>query len=238
MAFELVQILYWLALATWFGGALFVAVASRVIFKTVQEANPILPHVLSVNLEGQHGTLLAGTIVGNILTVFTRIELACCGALFLTIVAQTFFVDLHDPAVFAPLALRGCFLLAAAALVVYDWQYVWPRLWKYRQEFLDHADEPDVANPAKDQFDRYQRESAKLLEAVLFLLLGMVLFSGASTLSAVHYSRPEQLPEKAALLENQKGILATDGTFGASRLRRSASTKTIRRRDSLDDNPF
>ena len=58
--FQLVQIVYWLALATWFGGVLFVAIAAPAVFRTVRENNPVLPHVLSVNLEGQHGTLLAG----------------------------------------------------------------------------------------------------------------------------------------------------------------------------------
>jgi len=193
MAFQLVQILYWLALATWFGGALFVAVASRIVFKTVQESNPILPHVLSVNLEGQHGTLLAGTIVGNILATFIRIELVCCVILIVSLAGQAFFIDLHDPAVMVPLLLRAALLIAAGLVVFYDWRFVWPRMWRYRQEFLDHADEPELANPAKDQFDRYQKESVTLLEILLFLLLGMVLFSGgASVIPASHPVVPQQ----------------------------------------------
>src|SRR3954454_21167129 len=60
--YQIVQIVYWLALATWFGGVLFVAISAPVILRTVRENNPILPHVLSVNLEGQHATLLAGSI--------------------------------------------------------------------------------------------------------------------------------------------------------------------------------
>jgi hypothetical protein len=72
MGLHLVQILYWLALSTWFGGVLFVALSAPVIFRTVREQNPLLPTVLSVNLEGQHGTLLAGSIVGNLLTMLLR----------------------------------------------------------------------------------------------------------------------------------------------------------------------
>ena len=52
---------------------------------------------------------------------------------------------------------------------------------RHRQEFIDHADEPEVANPAKDEFDRGQRRSVTLLMAVLFLLLGIILFSGNIT---------------------------------------------------------
>jgi hypothetical protein len=190
MAFQLVQIFYWLALATWFGGALFIAIASRVIFKTVEESNPILPQVLSVNLEGQHGTLLAGTIMGNILTSFIRIELGCCGVLAITLIGQAFLLDPHDQAVLLPLLLKALLLIAAGAVVVYDWRIVWPRMWAFRQQFLDHADEPETANPAKDQFDLYQKQSVMLLEILLFLLLGMVLFSGGSASVPTHSITP------------------------------------------------
>jgi hypothetical protein len=205
MAFQIVQILYWLALATWFGGALFVAITSRIIFKTVQEHNPILPHVLSVNLEGQHGTLLAGTIVGNILATFIRIELGCAAALLLALAGQALLIDLHDPAMLVPLVLRGSLLLAAGIVVLYDWKAVWPRMWKYRQEFLDHADEPERANPAKDSFDRYQKESVTLLEVLLFFLLGMVLFSGGSTLR----------PATAPIAPMQHQPTAAEAGYGA-----------------------
>ena len=49
-----------------------------------------------------------------------------------------------------------------AALVVYDTWFVWPRIQTFRQEYIDHADEPDVANPAKEQFDRYHQESVHI----------------------------------------------------------------------------
>jgi hypothetical protein len=83
-------------------------------------------------------------------------------------------------------------LIAAAVVVLCDWRLVWPRLWRYRQEFIDHADEPEKANPAKDKFDHYQRQSVKLLELLLFLLLGMVLFSvAASPTPVAHPVTPE-----------------------------------------------
>jgi len=75
--------------------------------------------------------------------------------------------------------LRSALLLMAAAVTIYDWRIVWPKIWKYRQEFIDHADDPDIANPAKEKFDYYQRESQMLLSILLLLLLGMVIFSGA-----------------------------------------------------------
>ena len=176
LVFQFVQIAYWLALATWFGAVLFATLAPPVILRTVRDTNPILPGVLSVNLEGQHGTLLAGTITSNLMSIVMRIELACAGVLLLSVLVQWFFVDLGGYNVLQPI-LRTALAAAAGALLVFDWRVVWPKVLRYRQEYLDHADEPDVANPALDQFDRYQNESLVILRIMLALLLGLILFS-------------------------------------------------------------
>ena len=176
MLFQFVQIAYWLALATWFGAVLFVALAPPVILRTMHDTKPVLPNVLSVNLEGQHGTLLAGTIVGNLLGPLMRLQLVCAGVLFIALAAQWFLIDLSGSMVVPPI-LRSALYIAAVVLLLYDWRVVWPKTWKYRQEYIDHADDPDVANPALDQFDRYQAESLRTLMIITCLLLGMILFS-------------------------------------------------------------
>jgi hypothetical protein len=173
---EVVQIAYWLALATWFGAVLFLTLAPPIILRTVRETNPVLPGVLSVNLEGQHGTLLAGSITSNLMAVVMRVELACAGVLLLAVLAQWFLVDLRGANV-VPQILRTALAVAAGAFLLFDWRVVWPKVLRYRQQYLDHADEPDVANPALDQFDRYQGESLTILRIVLALLLGLILFS-------------------------------------------------------------
>ncbi len=174
--FQFIQILYWLGLSTWFGGVLFVAVAAPIVFRTIREMNPMLPTVLSVNLENQHGTLLAGSIVGNLLNVLIPIQLGCAGLMFIAILGQWFFIDHTGTNVISPV-MRSAMFLAAVALVVFDWRVVWPRLSKFRNEYIDNADDPEIANPAKDQFDRYHNESVSVLRNVLFLLLGIILFS-------------------------------------------------------------
>jgi hypothetical protein len=174
---QLVQIVYWLALATWFGGVLFVALAAPVIFRTVRENNPLLPHVLSVNLEGQHSTLLAGSIVGNLLRMLARVQIGCAAAVLATLIAQWFLIDLGRGAQFLSAIMRSALFVAAVVLALYSWRVVEARLWRYRQTYLDNADDPDVANPAKEQFDRYHRESVMVLQFILFALLGMVFFS-------------------------------------------------------------
>ncbi|MGH7179022.1 MAG: hypothetical protein ACREJC_16715, partial [Tepidisphaeraceae bacterium] len=174
--FQLIQTLYWLALSTWFGGVLFIAIAAPIVFRTMREFNPTIPTILSVNLENQHGTLLAGSIVANLLGVLLWLELACAGALGLTILGQWFFVDRSGASLVSAI-LRTAMYAAAVGMLVYDRWFVWPKVWKFRQEYIDNADNPDVANPAKDQFDRYHAESVSVLRNVLFLLLGIILFS-------------------------------------------------------------
>ena len=177
MGLQIVQILYWLALSTWFGGVLFVAVAAPIIFRTVREANPVLPDVLSVNLEGQHGSLLAGSIVGNLLAMLYRVQIACAAVLLIMLILQWFLIPQTSANLFGGI-VRSALFLAAAALAAYDRFVLWPRIWSNRQTYIDNADNPDVANPAKELFDRYHRESVTILSVILFLLLGIILFSG------------------------------------------------------------
>lgn len=175
LGFQIVQTLYWLALSTWFGGALFVAMAAPIVFRTVREADPLLPTVLSVNLDGQHGTLLAGSIVANLLESLLRIELLCAGALLIAISAQWFLIDLGSGWMAA--VIRSMLYLAAVGIVLYNWRVLGPRVARHRDEFIEHADDPEIANPAKDRFDRAHRDSVTLLAVELALLLGMVLLS-------------------------------------------------------------
>jgi hypothetical protein len=174
--FQFVQILYWLSLSTWFGGVLFVLLAPPIILRTVRESNPLLPLVLSVNLDGQHGTLLAGSIVSNLLGPVIKAELTCAAAMLVAIIGQWFLVDVSGAALFPPI-LRSAMFVAAVVFVIYNWRSVWPKVLRYRQEYLDNADDPDKANPALDLFDRYQNESLMIVRNVLFLLLGIILFS-------------------------------------------------------------
>ncbi len=180
MAFQLVQLGYWLALSTWFGCVLFIALAAPVIFKTVRESNPILTDVLSVNLEGQHSTLLAGSIVVNLTHRLLAVELICAGMLLLTLIIQPFVIDVTSGNVGTAI-VRSVLFIAATAVVYFDWQLVWPKIQASRNEYIEHADEPEIANPAKDRFDQGQRLSLTLLSVVVALLLGMILFSSTIT---------------------------------------------------------
>jgi hypothetical protein len=189
MAFALVQIIYWLGLSTWFGGLLFIALAAPVIFRTVREADPTLPTVLSVNLERQHSSLLAATIVGRLISILIKIELACAAIVLLGLIGQWFIMDRGGTNWVAPL-LRSAMYLLAVGIVIYDWLVIWPAVQRYRDEYIEHADEPEIANPAKEHFDRLHRDSVLLLSIRLAALLGMILFSSTiAPASGIRFER-------------------------------------------------
>lgn len=208
MAFSLLQIIFWIALATWFGGVLFILIAVPIIFRTVKENNPILPMVLSVNLEGQHGSLLAGTIVANLISHLKRIELICAAGLLVGLIGQWTLSDIGGDNWILPL-LRSAMYVAAVGIVLFDWRVVWPKLTLFRDQYIAHADEPDVANPANDEFNRYQRESELLLNFRLALLLALILFSSNIR------PRPIEITPQGARTQLQPGSKTENGEWKA-----------------------
>jgi hypothetical protein len=188
MLFLLVQTVYWLALSTWFGGAMFIGVAWQVINRTVRQYNPVLPHVLSVNLEGQHSTLLGGAIVGNLISMLTTIGVICAGVLAVTIGSQWCLIDLSDTWNKISAFARSGLFLAATGIVIYNWRVLWPKVIEMRQTFIENADDPEKANPASERLDRLQRDSEVLLMLLVFLLLGMILLSGGMSRPVYFYS--------------------------------------------------
>ena len=176
MPLHFVQIVFWLALSTWFGGVLFIALSAPAVIRTMREHNPILPTVLSVNLENQHGMLLANSTISGLMDRLIRVELVCAALLLLALAAQ--WGILHDATnQLVPLIVRSALYVAAVVLLFFNWRVLWPRVNRYRENYIAHADEPDVANAARDDFERHHRETVTLLSLELAVLLGMVLFS-------------------------------------------------------------
>jgi hypothetical protein len=176
--FQIVQLVYWLALSTWFGSVLFIMLAAPIILRTVRENNPILTHVLSVNLDGQHSTLLAGNIVFNLIQRLLQVEIICAALLLIALALQPFVLHLNQSNQIAAGA-RSVLFIAAAAVMLYDWQVVWPKIRSNREQYIEHADEPEIANPALDRYDSQQRRSLTLVMINACLLGGIILFSSS-----------------------------------------------------------
>jgi hypothetical protein len=178
--FQLIQTLYWLALATWFGGVLFIGIFAPIIFRTVRESNPTLPTVLSVNLENEHGSLLAGSIVASILRILSTIQLVCAAVVLATLICQWILMDRTRENI-THASIRSVLFVIAVALVCYDRWFVWPKAWRYREEYIENADDPEIANAAKEQFDRYHHESVRVLSIIIAALSLMIAFSTVIT---------------------------------------------------------
>lgn len=178
MLFQLIDALYWLSLATWFACVLCCAVVPPIVLRVIREADPTLPRVLSVNLDKQHSTLLAGDVVGAILSTLFRLQALCCLAFLPLLIVKWFTIDLSGQRVAMPVLLSALYILAAA-FMLYGWRIVWPKVMTHRQTYLDNADNPDIANAELDQFDRYSAELFSIVRNLLFALIGMLIFSAA-----------------------------------------------------------
>lgn len=179
-AFQLVQSIYWLALTTWFGGLVFIAIAWPVIVTVVKEEDPTLPRVLSVNVDHDHAGLLAGTIIGAIIRHIGFIQLCCAGVVLLMLISQWFVIGENWHNRLSGIA-RCTFFVGSAIMLVYDRRVVWPKAWKAREQFIENADDPDKANVFREQFIQHQRDSVRLMLYQLVLLSLVVVFSSAIT---------------------------------------------------------
>jgi hypothetical protein len=118
--------------------------------------------------------------VANLLKQLVQIELICAGGLLLALVGHWWVTDTSGQHWLLPL-VRSAMYLAAVGVVLYDWLSLSPKIEGARDLYVEHADEPEVANPAKDEFDRLHRESVNLLFVRVALLLAMILFSAGIT---------------------------------------------------------
>lgn len=177
LVFLLFQSVYWLGLSTWFGGVLFVALAAPVVFRVVTDARPMLPEVLSVNLDNQHATLLAGSVMANLLAMVFRVQIICMIGVGVGMLAQWFTAGITSGADIAMAILRNTLFAAAVIAAIYLQRSLWPKIMTARQKYIDNADSPDIANPARDDFERLQNDSVTVLRNLLFLLMGIILFS-------------------------------------------------------------
>lgn len=176
MPFQIVQILYWLVLASWLGGMVFMALAAPVVFAVLRRMNVRVPGYTSMELNEEHPTIAAGEVVGGLLARLAQIQLICAGTLLPLIIAQFLLADLSGPGV-AMGVIRLALWAVAVGLLYYEWRIHYPRTWSLRQQYLEHVDTPEKADPAREAFEKEQRRSELVYQATVMVLIGMVMFS-------------------------------------------------------------
>ncbi|GIW75744.1 MAG: hypothetical protein KatS3mg104_0807 [Phycisphaerae bacterium] len=63
--------------------------------------------------------------------------------------------------------------------MIYGRWVVWPKVLKHRTNYLEQADNPDIANAELDLFDRYSGQLYSVVRNLLFATIGMLIFSAA-----------------------------------------------------------
>lgn len=176
---QIVLTLYWVALASWFGGALFGAIAAEVVFRVVRHADPTLPKILSVNIDGDHAALLSTEVITEIARVFGRIG-AVAALVCLASLAYEAFAGPGASGGWIRLGVRGVLVIVAGFATVYLWRLVLPKLDSHRASYIEFADDPEKAGIHRDAFNRLMRELLNVIVMILVLLLGLIIFSAGA----------------------------------------------------------
>jgi hypothetical protein len=171
-----IAIFYWLALAAWFGSVLFVAATTAIIHRTVEEADPTLPTVLSVNLEGRHAALLGGRIVGDLLSRLWTIEVLAMLVLAITTLGEWLYVLNGGRDVLLP-AVRTVLLVAAGVAAWYGNRHLRSKAEAHRDQYVEVADDPEASQAEAEQFNAAQANASSMLVFELGALAGLVLFT-------------------------------------------------------------
>jgi hypothetical protein len=174
----LVAILYWFALAAWFGAALLAAAALPAIERATR----------AVAGEGfLEGELAAGRVSVALLAMLWQIELACVVVLLVAQAAEWVAVLTGRTDALLP-AVRTALLVAAGIAAATTGRVLRPRLARQLDEVAEDAADDDEESAAAAAYDRTRRDVANALTADVLLLAGVVLFAAlgiASTTARV-----------------------------------------------------
>jgi hypothetical protein len=176
LAYQAVQILYWLALSVWLGSMVFLAAGAPAIFRAVRNLDARSGKHSDPALDEQQTTIVAGGVIGSLLDRLMQIQLVCAGAMLPLMVGQLLLIDLTATNRTAAI-IRAVLWLLALGIFLYDWRIHHPRTWALRQRYLDNADDPEVSGQAREQFHRQQRRGDLLFQITVFLLIGLVVLS-------------------------------------------------------------
>ncbi len=176
LAYQAVQILYWLVLSVWLGSMVFLAAGAPAIFRAVKDLDARSGKHSDPALDEEQTTIVAGGVMGSLLNRLTQIQLICASAMLPLMLGQILLIDLTSTNRTAAM-VRAVLWLFAVIILIYEWRIHHPRTWALRQKYLDNADDPEVSAQAREQFDREQRHGEQLFQITVFILIGLVVLS-------------------------------------------------------------
>jgi hypothetical protein len=192
MIYQFLTILYWLVLSVWVGSTVYVAAAGAVVFRVLRRREVRLPEIQSNALRDEHATLLGGDIMGALLGRMGQIHIICMAAMLPLLVLLALYAQ--GTWEWAAMGARVALYAAASYLILRDWRTRFPITLRARQEYVEHADEPEVAEKAKAEYEASQRRAERTYQAVLFVLLGLLLASANPAPRESELLKPKQQP--------------------------------------------
>lgn len=176
LAYQAVQIFYWLVLSIWLGSMVFLAASAPAVFRAIQNLDARSGKHSDPAFDEEQSTIVAGGVMGSLLVRLTQIQLICAIAMLPLMVGQLLLIDLTSTNRTAAI-VRAVLWLAALLIVLYQWRIHHPRTWSLRQQYLDNPDDPEVSGRAREQFDRAQHRTEQLFQLTVFILIGLVVLS-------------------------------------------------------------
>jgi hypothetical protein len=185
LVYQTVQIFYWLVLAIWLGGIVFLAIAAPVIFRTVRRLDVRSGKYTDPNLIDEQTAVVAGEVVGMLLARLGQVQMVCATALLPLMIAQLVVADMSGTNFMAAI-LRFVLWAVAVGLLLYEWRSHYPRTWELRRRFLADAGDPEKADGSRAAFEREHRRSEQLFLAMICIVIGMVMLSANITPRVTH----------------------------------------------------
>jgi len=175
MIYQLLTIVYWLVLSIWVGSTIYVACAAPVVFRVMRRREVRLPDLQSNALREEHGTLLAGEVVGALLGRVGQVHVICMVAALPLLVLQCLYV--RGSGEWLSMCVKIALYATASFMILRDWRKRFPATLEARAAYIENADDPEKGEQAKANFDAAHRSAERAYQVLLFVLLGLLLVS-------------------------------------------------------------
>lgn len=181
IAARLTNGVYYLALGTWFGAIVMLAISAAVTFHTVRAYEPTL-HASPWNqpeLAAQAPVILAGAIVGGSVHALNIVQIICAIIVALTLIAQhTAFRSYLSCRITSVRNIVRLILIAIpAAVLLLTLCWIMPNILVHRSIMWDMTQTTAVREQAHDDFEHFHKLSERTVGFASFALAGSVLVS-------------------------------------------------------------
>lgn len=173
--------LHYLALGTWFGAIVMLAIGAAATFQTVRAYDPIL-NIEPWNqpeLAGRAPVVLAGAIVGASLNGLKVVQIICAIFVLATLITQhTLFRTYLTCRI---TSFRNLIRLALAsvpiAVLLLNIFWITPNVLAHRDAMWDMSAPETTREMSRQKFDRFHKLSERTVGFAAFALAGAVLMS-------------------------------------------------------------